>query len=129
VSPDTFRDGLVAIVEDVSTSGWPADPVTITAASIRGDSLHLTLRYGGGCGKHRFGLLFGSAFLESFPVQVHARVAHDAGGDMCDALLSSDVAFDLTPLKRHYRTSYGPGGATIIIRLSGPSQRLPYTFE
>ncbi|HJU72787.1 MAG TPA: hypothetical protein VJ717_03505 [Gemmatimonadaceae bacterium] len=128
-SPNDFADGLVATVSNVTAAGWPHDQLTIDSATTNRDTLLLHVQYGGGCRTHRFALLIGSAFMESQPVQVHARVAHDAGGDMCKALLAKTLTFDLTPLKTRYHASYGGGAATIVINFVGQSVSVRYSFD
>lgn len=105
---------------------WPSDPWTFVAHEIQGDTLSLEVRYGGGCREHRFALLVDPAFMESFPVQVAARLAHDADGDPCRALLTRTLRFDLSPLREHFQASYGPGRGTVVIGLGG--RRITYTF-
>jgi hypothetical protein len=129
VSPNAFTDGLVAIVDNVEGAGWPRDGLTIESATISGDTLRLSVRHGGGCARHRFALLINSAFMESFPVQVHARIAHDADGDVCDALITRTLSFDLTRLQQRYKSAYGPGSASIVIHLVGQGQSVRYRFD
>lgn len=129
IAPNAFSDGLVTVVGNVDDPAWPRDAVTVDSATVSGDTLHLLVRYGGGCRTHRFALLLGKAFMESHPVQVHVRLAHDADGDMCRALLSKTLSFDLTPLKTAYRESYGPGAATIVMNLVGHGRSIRYSFE
>jgi len=105
---------------------WPMDPWTFRSHAIHGDTLTLSIQYGGGCRVHRFALLVNPAFRESHPVQVSARLAHDADGDMCRALISEDLRFDLGPLRRHYQAAYGSGPGVISIVLAG--RRLTYEF-
>lgn len=105
---------------------WPMDPWTYESHAIEGDLLTLDIRYGGGCKEHRFALLIDPAFMESYPVQVFARLAHDADGDMCRALLYDSLHFDLGPLRRHYEASYGGGSGTVMIGLEGA--RVRYDF-
>ena len=128
-APNAMADGAVNVVSDVSSPAWPSDPLTIQSATIAGDVLQATVRFGGGCARHRIALLISDVFMESHPVQVHARLAHDGGGDMCDALLTRTLTFNLTPLKRRYNASYGPGSAAIIINLSGLPRSLRYDFQ
>ena len=128
VAPNAIADGAVALVDNVSSTAWPSDPLSVESASITGDALQATVRFGGGCARHRIALLLGRAFMESFPVQVHARLTHDSGGDMCDALLTRTITFDLTPLKQRYLSAYGPGAATVVINLSGVPGSLRYSF-
>lgn len=129
VSPNAMSDGGVSVVADVSSPAWPSDPLTIESATIRGDELQATVSYGGGCARHRVVLLISQIFMESHPVQVHTKLAHDAGGDMCKAYLTRTITFDLTPLKRRYHASYGAGSGAIIIHLSGLARSLRYDFQ
>lgn len=128
-TPNAFTDGAVAIVGNVNDSAWPRDALTIDSVAVIADTLRLAVRYGGGCRPHRIALLLGNAFMESYPVQVHARVAHDAAGDMCKALVARTPDFDLTPLKRRYHASYGPGAGVVILNLAGYSGSVRYAIN
>jgi hypothetical protein len=128
-SPNAFADGAVAFADNVIDAAWPRDSLSIESAAVIGDTLRLTLRFGGGCRPHRIGLLLGNVFMESYPVQVHARLAHDAAGDMCKALLTRTRDFDLTPLRRRYRASYGAGAAVVILNLAGYRGSVRYAFD
>lgn len=105
---------------------WPTDDWRYVAHRLAGDTLSLDIQYGGGCAEHRFALLVDPAFMESQPVQVVARLAHDAAGDPCRALLGRTLRFDLSSVRRHYIASYGGGGGTVLIGLAGAQIR--YTF-
>ena len=120
--PDT-RTGQVIITENTNDPRWPADPVTISAAEVKGDSLWMTVSFGGGCRGHSFLLLSDGAWMESYPVQLGVRLAHEDNNDNCKALLSRLLKFDLTPLKVAYANSYGaaPGIIRINVRGSGAS--------
>ncbi|MGQ0539427.1 MAG: hypothetical protein ACT4R6_10800 [Gemmatimonadaceae bacterium] len=128
VSPNDFADGLVAFVQDVNDRAWPHDTLTIESATVSADTLAVTVRFGGGCRKHRFALLLGTAFMESHPVQIQARLAHDAAGDLCRALITESLKFDLTRLKQRYRASYGSGAAAVIMNLVGHGRSVRYSF-
>lgn len=129
VSPNALTDGMVALVDDVNAKDWPHDPFTIDSATIADDALTIVARFGGGCRDHIFALLLGRAFMESHPVQIHARLSHNARGDACDALITKTWTFDLTRLKERYRASYGRAPATIVINLNGLDRQLRYSFE
>jgi len=122
-------DDLVAPALLVSRNDprpWPFDPWTFVSHRVEGDTLALEVQYGGGCREHRFALLIDPAFMESHPVQVAARLAHDADGDLCRALLTRTLRYDLTPLREHFTASYGPGRGAVVIGLGG--RRITYTF-
>jgi len=116
----------VLLVPEGDPRPWPMDPWTFQGHALHDDTLTLSLQYGGGCRVHRFALLVDPAFRESHPVQVWARLAHDADGDMCHALISEDLQFDLGPLRRHYQAAYGSGPGVIAIVLAG--RRITYEF-
>jgi hypothetical protein len=116
----------VHLVPEDDPRPWPMDPWTFRSHALHGDTLTLSIEYGGGCHVHRFALLVDPAFRESHPVQVSARLAHDADGDPCRALILEDLRFDLAPLRRHYQDAYGQGPGTIAIVLAG--RQITYEF-
>lgn len=124
----TTADGInpILLVPAGTPHRWPMDPWSYLSHRVEEDLLTLHIQYGGGCRDHRFALLVDPAFMESHPVQVAARLAHDADGDPCRALVGRTLRFDLTPLKEHYRNAYGPGPATVILQLAG--QPIAYDF-
>lgn len=109
-------------------TGLPNDPLTIDSARIVGDAIAVVVSHGGGCGPHSYQLLIGSAWMESFPVQVRARIAHNANGDVCRALLRRQLLLDLRPLADAYRVSYHQEHGSVSVQLSGMSTTLLYTF-
>ena len=48
-----------------------------------------------------------AAFLESNPVQANLFLRHDDKNDACDAYITTEVSFDLTPLAELYQQFYG----------------------
>jgi hypothetical protein len=95
------------------------DPARIVASEVRGDLLRLEVQYGGGCAQHHFQLHMKGGFLESEPVQARLQLAHDAGGDVCRALLGETLEFDLSPLRRAYEHAY-PTGRVMVLLLQEP---------
>jgi hypothetical protein len=108
--------GQVVITDNADGPQWPSDPVTIISAEVKNDTLELWANYGGGCRAQSFLLLSDAAWMESYPVQVGVRLARDAQGDNCKALLSRMLRFDLAPLRNAYNEAYG--GSTGIIRMN-----------
>ena len=94
-----------------------------------GDTLTVTVSYSGGCEAHQFTLVASNVFMESYPVQLGASLAHDANGDRCEAWLTEDWDFDLTPIKRMYQDAYRQDVGTIVLRLEhAPGPSLVYEF-
>ncbi|MBC8090340.1 MAG: hypothetical protein H7Z40_24030 [Phycisphaerae bacterium] len=106
----------------------PNDPITIDSARVVGDTLVAAVSHGGGCTEHTYQLVIGTAWMESFPVQVRARIAHNAKGDPCRALLRKELRMALRPLKGAYRASYKQEHGTVAIQLAGATKTLLYMF-
>lgn len=119
-SETVLVDGITAV---------PPDPYALEHLAVRGDSLHATVRFGGGCRTHEFRLLILKTFRESEPVQGDAVISHRANGDPCRALLTRTLAFDLAPIREHYRQSYQREHGAIRLRLLPPaSGTVEYRF-
>ncbi len=125
--PPTFSIDLRGTVF-TSDTGLPRDPITIDSARVDGDTLAAFVTHGGGCANHTYQLVVGAAWMESFPVQVGARIAHNANGDVCKALLRQNLRMSLRPLAEAYRASYKQEHGTVSIQLSGATGALLYKF-
>lgn len=124
---DTWA-GQIVITPNADASYWPSDQVTIEGFTIRGDSLELAVTFGGGCRDHTFILLSDGAWMESYPVQVAVKLAHDANGDNCKALLSRVLRFDLSPLKAAYAASYQATSGIMKLNIRGTTASPVYTW-
>ena len=120
--------GAVTILPSDPAQAGPRDAAQIQAARIDGDTLRLEVQYGGGCASHVFGLLAGTGFMESDPVQTRLYLGHNANGDMCRALVRPTLAFSLAPLAAEWRRNYGNRPGTMILRLEGWTGELRYSF-
>ena len=123
---DTPLSGTVYIGEADDKFG--NDVFVINSATITEDTLEISVSYSGGCKEHKFTLISSDHFLESFPVQLHVSVAHDAMGDSCEAYPTEEYHFDLTPIKTMYQEAYRVDTGTIVLRLKDYPQELNYTF-
>lgn len=74
------------------------DMFAMDTAYVKGDSLHLTVSYSGGCARHRFDLW-------RLPVhspdtkQFEVLLSHTSNDDPCDAWLTSELSFSLVPIR------------------------------
>ena len=116
------------LVSSVSSPVWASDPLSINSASIEGDTLRIAATYGGGCRRHALQPIAETVWMESYPVQVSTRIAHNAGGDGCKALVSRVLLIDLSPLKELYRQSYHTSAGKIALRLAGSDIVPVYSF-
>ena len=128
VHPDEiFYTGAIFIGDTKDRFG--TDDYTLNSATITDDTLNISVSYGGGCEDHQLTLVVSETFLESFPVQLHTSLAHDANEDPCQAWLTDNYRFDLTPIKEMYQKAYHQKAGTIILRLKeAPDGELTYEF-
>jgi hypothetical protein len=118
-----------AVLSDADAEGrWPSDLLAIDQARVTGDTLVVAVSHGGGCADHSYQLVVSRIWMESFPVQVPARISHDAHGDRCKALLRRELRISLRPLADAYRAAYRQEHGTVAIRLAGASESLLYSF-
>ena len=143
-TPDDVMDqppytGAVVINDALTPlDEWGSDDYEIRTGAdhapvIDGDTLTVTLSYGGGCETHDVTLVaYPSDILpDAYPVEIDVALAHNANGDACEAYLTDTYAFDLTPIKTRYREAYMDDAGTIILLLLGVPDDLPdlvYTF-
>ena len=128
VNPEEiFYSGSVFIGDAGGRFG--TDEYVLNSATITGDTLNVSVSYSGGCEDHQFTLVVSDGFLESFPVQLHASIAHNANGDTCEAYPTENYRFNLTPIKTLYQNAYRQEAGTIILRLKdAPDGELVYEF-
>lgn len=110
------------------------DQFVINSAEITGNILILSVSYGGGCEDHDF-LLYMSppVFMESFPVQVNLYLHHNGHNDACDAYLTEELRFDLSPIRNLYNRSYRSNDDIILniyqYYTDHPGERLVITMS
>ena len=122
---DTQLWGDVVILKDVDNAAdeWADNaidfnsPYHFNSATIEGDTLTVSVSYGGGCETHEFALLAEPAFMESFPVQLGISIVHNANADFCERWVEEAYHFDLTPIKKKYQEAYKQDAGTIHLRM------------
>jgi hypothetical protein len=116
-------DGII-MFDDMDDITLHTDQATITVIGIVGNTLCLTVQYSGGCRDHEFELYGMNAFLESYPPQAPIYLSHDANGDACEALITTELEFDLTPLRNAYQRVYDDDGP-VLLRILEPGATDP----
>lgn len=116
------------IVDENYYQEAPRDPNTINSVELEEDILKLSVSYGGGCKEHEFALIITNNFMESNPVQINVLLSHNANDDLCEAYLTEELLFDLTPLKETWQQTYQQESGTIIIWLDGLEESIVYDF-
>lgn len=76
----------------------PSDPFKISGAKINGDCLEIILSFSGGCKAHEFIMTYQK--LPNFNMYSgQLTLGHNSHGDMCEAMITRTVSFNLAPLK------------------------------
>ncbi len=128
VDPDEIVYTGTVFIGDAGDK-FGTDEYVLNSATITDDTLNVSVSYSGGCREHQFTLVASDTFLESFPVQLHAFIAHNANGDPCEAYPTENYRFDLTPIKTMYQEAYRQEAGTIILQLkNAPDGELVYEF-
>jgi len=74
------------------------DPVFIHDAFVDGNCLQIKLSYSGGCQEHTIDLARMHPWTASSTTIPTFEIRHNANGDLCEALFTKELRFDLTPL-------------------------------
>ena len=98
--PPPLPAPVVVIPRGIQPEEWAGDAFDVLEAKVSGDFLELTVQYGGGCHPHDFWLVGSAWFMESEPPQVDLLLSHDGHNDLCGALVTTHLVFDLRPLAR-----------------------------
>ena len=86
------------IVDPEYTAPEKNDPFTVKSASIKGDVLSLKVSYSGGCNDHEFKAITNRTYMKSMPPKLGITIEHNANGDMCKALKTETLTFNLVPI-------------------------------
>lgn len=106
----------------------PSDPLSVLGASVVEDTLRMRVRYGGGCREHQFTLCWGGGFAESHPVQARLAIQHDAQDDLCRALVTKEIAFDIELLKERFWEMYRQRSGVMLLDIEGYEPLVRYRF-
>ena len=107
------RDAAVSL-------SWDS-PFSVENAAVDGDSLRVTVQYGGGFREHDFRMVSGGTATKSLPRQQPVTLEHEGHGDPGRALITEERSFDLTPFR-------DPSQGRIVLLLAGWDARLEYVY-
>lgn len=98
------------------------DDYTINSAEVKGNQLIVEVAYSGGCKEHEFELLGDRRIMKSLPPQMNIVLKHNANQDMCRALITTTLIFDITPAQEY------ANGKILVLRLLDHDDRITYNF-
>jgi len=115
------------LIDELKYDAAQTDEYEMDYAYIKGDTLNVIVKYGGGCGLANFRLITNGLFMESHPVQLDVILSFN-DEDPCEALITKQICFNILQLATLYNDSYQTGHGTIILRLKDYDDRLVYDF-
>jgi hypothetical protein len=103
---------------------WPGttDPYEILETRVNGDTLTVTVQYGGGCEPHDFQMHQNMRWMKSMPPQLNIYLEHENNNDMCRALITQDLFFDLSTCR------YSNGKSVILILNGDREKKIEYRY-
>ena len=121
--PDTGDVGGTPLPEPYSDCRTlDGDPIEIGAdATIEGDTLRVEVSSSGGCRVHDYVICWpDGVFYETPDTRIDLEIYHDANGDMCEAIETANLEFDLTPIRDAAEVDLGIDEGVIRVLL-GPN--------
>ncbi len=93
---DLTSKEVIILTPDKKTPDWN-DMFTIKNVSLIHSLLQIEVTYGGGCKPHEFALYSDYKTAESNPPILKFTLLHNANGDVCKALITETLVFNLKP--------------------------------
>ena len=92
----------------------PHDPYGLKDVHLEGTTLVIRVGFSGCSPDHFFGLFMLGDFQESMPVGAYVVLAHNSGGEMCDAYWERTLRYNLNPILDRFVRMYGHGGQVVV---------------
>lgn len=118
----------VVIAGEAGLGRFSDDPLSVEDGRVVDGVLEVDVTYGGGCGVHDIDAVVHTDFTGAGPVQVGVALTHEDNGDICEALVTRTLRFDLEPLRETYSDAYGSDHGEIHLKVRSVDAILPYTF-
>jgi len=111
------NSALKSIVID-KTYQWPGstDVFNFSNLKVSGDTLIISVEYGGGCKEHGFKMNTTSVWMKSMPPKLNLWLEHENKDDNCRALIMEEMRFDLKPVRY-------AGSRSIFLILNGEEEK------
>jgi hypothetical protein len=100
------------------------DPFQLERVICEGNTLFISLSYGGGCGEHSFQFNANMLVMTSWPPKRSVQLIHTNHKDYCKAIVQKTIEVDLVELANIKKR-----GSTTILLLDGWDKPIEYTFE
>lgn len=100
-SLNTANECHETLIADFDTQ-WTYDPIYINEASLNDSILELNISHSGGCAEHDYQLIQEPLFCGTPPVFIIIRLSHDSNNDMCEALITKTLCYNLSSLYENF---------------------------
>ena len=84
------------LIQDVNLDDFPMNSYNINEIELNQNKLFIDVNYGGGCEDHFFKLVMEPNFCGTPPIYYFFYLSHDANNDLCEALISESLCFDIS---------------------------------
>lgn len=89
--------------------------------ALNGNVLSMDVNYKGGCGTHKFDLMFNGNYAKSLPVQASIFLKHSKENETCDKEVTESLKFDISTIQY-------PKNSTVIIKVASIKEKFEYTY-
>ena len=96
----------------------------VTAVSINKNLMTIDVQYSGGCAEHEFKLYTDKNYSKSKPPKLNLTLEHNPNGDMCKAIKSEQLIFDISNAKYPEKDKR----YTVLILLEGFDKEITYKY-
>ena len=114
----------VLIVQDNYKPAKDNGLFNINQVTLNKNLITIDVQYSGGCAEHEFKLYTDKNYSKSQPPKLNLTLEHNPNGDMCKAIKSEQIVFDVTNAKY-------PGKDkkyTVILNLEGYKSDIVYKY-
>lgn len=111
-------------VKSVLGSFEESDPFEIDEVRVEGNTLFLSVHYGGGCREHQFKMIGSPVVMKTLPAKRAIQLVHDNADDACKSIVNEVLEVDLKTLA----VDQTPG-STVMLLLKGWEGEISFTFE
>jgi hypothetical protein len=113
--PKDVKEIIIDMKANLNEQG---DAYNIDSLKVNEDILSIFVQYSGGCQPHVFDLYNNGIATRSIPPQTTIILKHNANKDMCRALISQELKFNISKLKADKK-------ATVIL-IFGDGMKISY---
>jgi hypothetical protein len=94
---------------------------TISQVVIKGDYLIFDVTYKGGCGKHKFDLIFNGNYAKSLPVQASLHLKHTKENETCNNDITEPLRFDISKVRYSNKKE-------VVLKISSSKEKFNYIY-